>query len=513
MNKKIAAIGLIWILINSFILIFIETIPTIEATTITVDDSGGADYFKIQDALNASKNGDTVYVYSGIYNEYLTVKKSINLIGEDRENTIINGSINESVIAVRWIDDVNISNLTVINGRHGIYYWISENSSITNCNSTLNDIGFFIRDSYNFTIMDCNSNENRDQGIYLWYTEFNTITNCTSNLNGGENYTGNGIYIRYSDNNTLISCISNKNAGNGIYNDGSNNCIYEKCTSNSNGRNSYFGRGISISGSYNCAVSNSTFNNNNFSGIAVYSEEHFISNNTCNFNNYDGISTYQSERTMIVGNNIMLNDNYGIHIQYSSYIFMENNNLTNDGTFIWGDQLAHFNTHNIPTSNSVNKRPLYYYKNQSNFDIKDIPLGQIILANCTDINLESLEINNTDVALEIAYSSVINISDNKISYNNIYGFYFYSSSVSTLINNNFLNNTIYGCYFYSSSMNTIINNIFSNNKIGLAIYLSINNLVHHNHFNNNFYQGFDFTDNGNKWDDGYPSGGNYWSDY
>ena len=42
--------------------------------TIYVDDDGGTDYSTIQDAINAAENGDTIYVYSGKYNEKIFLK-------------------------------------------------------------------------------------------------------------------------------------------------------------------------------------------------------------------------------------------------------------------------------------------------------------------------------------------------------------------------------------------------------------------------------------------------------
>ena len=56
--------------------------------TVTVPD----DYPTIQEAIDNANNGDTVFVKSGIYYEEVEVDKSINLIGEDRNTTIIMGS-------------------------------------------------------------------------------------------------------------------------------------------------------------------------------------------------------------------------------------------------------------------------------------------------------------------------------------------------------------------------------------------------------------------------------------
>ena len=51
------------------------------AATLTVDDSGGANYTKIQDAIDNASVGDTILVYSGTYYENVDVNKQLNLIG------------------------------------------------------------------------------------------------------------------------------------------------------------------------------------------------------------------------------------------------------------------------------------------------------------------------------------------------------------------------------------------------------------------------------------------------
>lgn len=50
------------------------------ATTITVDESGGADHTSIQAAVNNATTGDTIEVQSGTYNETVTVSKDVTII-------------------------------------------------------------------------------------------------------------------------------------------------------------------------------------------------------------------------------------------------------------------------------------------------------------------------------------------------------------------------------------------------------------------------------------------------
>jgi parallel beta-helix repeat protein len=68
--------------------------------------------------------------------------------------------------------------------------------------------------------------------------------------------------------------------------------------------------------------------------------------------------------------------------------------------------------------------------------------------------------------------------------------------------------------------NSISSNILLNNNRGVAVNCSDDNLFFHNDFVNNAQQVYDYSwekidypPSINIWDDGYPSGGNYWSNY
>lgn len=72
----------------------------------------GLDYATIQAAINAyqTKDGHTIKVDAGIFNETLVISKSISLVGENPLNTIINGRITISG------PQVSISNFTLNGG-------------------------------------------------------------------------------------------------------------------------------------------------------------------------------------------------------------------------------------------------------------------------------------------------------------------------------------------------------------------------------------------------------------
>lgn len=59
------------------------------------------DHFdKIQDGVNGVAENGVVHVFAGLYHESVVIDKTLNLIGENRETTIIEGGNNENVITI-----------------------------------------------------------------------------------------------------------------------------------------------------------------------------------------------------------------------------------------------------------------------------------------------------------------------------------------------------------------------------------------------------------------------------
>lgn len=66
-----------------------------------VGGGGPGNYTSIQEAIDNSTNGDTIFVYSGTYNENIDTKlKKISLVGENRESTFINGQTTNPVVRI-----------------------------------------------------------------------------------------------------------------------------------------------------------------------------------------------------------------------------------------------------------------------------------------------------------------------------------------------------------------------------------------------------------------------------
>ncbi|UCG68366.1 MAG: right-handed parallel beta-helix repeat-containing protein, partial [Thermoplasmata archaeon] len=270
---------------------------------------------------------------------------------------------------------------------------------------------------------------------------------------------------------------------------------------------------------------------------------------------------------------------YGITLWYCSRYNIKGNIMTESGIWISSTMIEHWNTHNIDTLNTVNGKPVYYWKNQVG---GTVPLGsgEIILANCSKVTIENQKLTNGSVGILLGFSSynfingnnvssqrigiyllrsnenlivnntsffnsqdgigigtsdgnmVVdniasdndfgvsiyvstknNVFKNNISNNNFDGMFLYNSDENNIRYNDFYSNERYGVWPRQSDANNITaNNFYQNNEYGVYLLDSSYNYIYHNNMIENIDQAYDNRDN-NYFDNGYPSGGNYWSDY
>jgi len=211
-NKKILIMSLILILIINYISIAPAKNVISINKTIYVNDEGFGDYTKIQDAINNATDGDTIFVDSGTYFEHLLINKTINLIGENKKTTIIDGNSTKTVIYIS-ADKVTISGFTIQNSGFYFYSGIHIDSNDNNISENIiknNNWGVFITGSSNNSINSNIIHNNFVYGLYLSIANNNTISK-----NKIIKHNGDGIYLRFSSNNSIDHNII-KNNGVGI---------------------------------------------------------------------------------------------------------------------------------------------------------------------------------------------------------------------------------------------------------------------------------------------------------
>jgi parallel beta-helix repeat protein len=112
----------------------------------------------------------------------------------------------------------------------------------------------------------------------------------------------------------------------------------------------------------------------------------------------------------------------------------------------------------------------------------------------------------------VNYSFNNSINGNNITANRLGGIVHRYSSNNSLSGNNIANNWFGITLEYSSNNNSLSGNNIANNYFGITLPYSSSSSVYHNSFVNNTHH-VGSVDSTNVWDDGYSSGGNYWSDY
>ena len=423
MKNKSIIIGIILLLILSSSIPFVSSNEISSNNILYVDDDGGADYTRIQDAIDNASNGDIIFVYNGTYNENLIIHKSIDLIGENKESTFIIDDFSQTESAINIdTNNVTITNFTILG--EAVSYGIEINSDYTRI--------------YNNNIMS-------STGINIYSGNNSIIENYI------EAYTFWGIGLHWykgSSNNIMNNIINSE--GSGIY-------LISLCKNN-----------------------------------------------------------------IIINNNIT-SKRYGIGLVESNGNIIADNNMQKGGLLLLDSY------DNFAYNNSVNGKPIAYFKDESNFIINQ-DYGQIIIINCENITIEKQYIidvqagihlyqsknciiqNNivahtdpfTGDGIIIFQSENIKIMNNTLSYLDAIRIY---NSSNSIISYNYIFNCRTGIFLEYCNKIEILKNNIVNNSLHIELYfgsmnsiITMNNLIGHrpmalfcdpinanNNWNNNYW--------------------------
>jgi parallel beta-helix repeat protein len=246
-----------------------------------VGGSGPGNYSKIQDAIDNASDGDTVFVYddSSPYNENLIINKTLNLIGEDKETTEINGYDT-------LLDVVNIYNTSNVKVQ-----------------------GFTIKNSYNDWI----------GGIRVHYSD-----HCIISDNNIIDHSWAGIFIpKGCDNLTIISNTISKVQYGILFNYGGKNCLIKDNIVSGDGYNKSI-VGMSIDGT-NIHIAGNTITNN-FMGLDLMDAKNFVMTHNDISKNIIGINIHDVFNSTI-NFNIITNNALGMLLIESTDNIIQNNNF------------------------------------------------------------------------------------------------------------------------------------------------------------------------------------------
>jgi parallel beta-helix repeat protein len=252
-------------------------------------------------------------------------------------------------------------------------------------------------------------------------------------------------------------------------------------------RNSSFshGEGLNLLTTTTHNITDNVFNH--YAGVRIQSPGHFIANNQ--FGDDGDVSLESVNNT--VNNNSFIWSSIWVSVGKNT---VSNNRLSqgyagteplivvdSDSNNITGNTLSNTTKVAIRVRGSLN----IISANSVTSSKEGIELGSIYPNNTVSHN----EISGCEIAIDIPGSD-----DNTILWNRIEG-------------------GLYGIKVGVGDRNQIVGNEVSRTgSFGIQIRGSTGNLVHHNTLIDNAIQAMD-DQTSNSWDNGYPSGGNYWSDY
>ncbi|MEX0569212.1 MAG: NosD domain-containing protein, partial [Candidatus Njordarchaeota archaeon] len=228
---------------------------------------------------------------------------------------------------------------------------------------------------------------------------------------------------------------------------------------------------------------------------------------------YYGIFINQCSNITIFQNNLSSNVHDGIYAKRSSCNKIIENTITNNGLAIY----LSYSHNNTISANTLydNNAGISLLKSSEN----DISMNYLV-NNTLGVWLYDFSSNNTisgnNILMHTTSAIIIQDGLNNIIYlnnitNNDYGVCLHSSR-NNIVYENIIRNSSQGILITDSSNNTVRMNNISNNYYGIRCSYASYNSIYHNNFNNNVYQAQNIH-SVNIWDNGYPSGGNFWSDY
>jgi len=234
--------------------------------------------------------------------------------------------------------------------------------------------------------------------------------------------------------------------------------------------------GIHLLAVQNGTIEDSTLSGNR-DGIRAVGRNLTIANNTVSLNTDEGIFVGSAggppNANTVVGNTVTSNTWSGINLNDCSYVTVAGNVVRSNGAFgIW----------------------LWYSDH----------------VNVTGNNASF----NRNAGVSVGHSTDVFVSGNSL-YRNLNGIGVGYGGRTTVANNTVASSDYSGIAFYTSNEVLVTGNtIVGNPSVGIGLDVDVTGArLDHNAFFANGVQADDRTGAGTAWDDGYPSGGNYWSDH
>jgi parallel beta-helix repeat protein len=321
--------------------------------------------------------------------------------------------------------------------------------------------------------------------------------------------------------------------------------------------------GLSLYSSPNCNIRSNTFVSNGFgifvqvsTGVNIY--DNVVANNTGN-----GVNFSYSDNSSAQGNSVSGNDGYGVVFQAVQFASAVNNllkNNTQSGIYMYGCFLGQVNSNVIEYNQvGITLQSSLDTKIDGNQVLGNVHEGILLMGSpSSDVGANTV-LNNSWEGMSFQNSANSTLNANVVYHNMRFGIWLQDSPQVTILNSNVSSNALDGIYLRGSDGSRILNSVLNGNgdagcrlffsdlvalgqnnitnnregvriflsndntindnrllkniEYGINIYNSTRNKLYHNNFINNTVQNAKVLNASSVWDDSYPDGGNYWSDY
>jgi len=227
------------------------------------------------------------------------------------------------------------------------------------------------------------------------------------------------------------------------------------------------------------------------------------------------------ENVTILENRVSFND-IGVLAESSVRVRIEDNNVHDNE---YGLVLRNLTGATLRTNDvSYNWRGTEFYASREaalydNTYSWNVDAAMILGSVSYEVTLIANNVSNNGNGISYGgFSQNVSLLANIVSSNLGWGISVGSTANVSITGNRIAANGDYGIIMGYGTNATIANNVLASNPVGIHLYGSPilgppGVLVRHNDILANTAQAFDDQGLSNVWDDGYPSGGNFWSDY
>ncbi len=428
------------------------------ARTIVAFNSIEGGHLTLESSSDSSIISNTISDYPGV-GIIVVSSQSVSAAG----NTLVSCGIKLSGSTLAQFNTHDITTSNLVNGKPVQYYKNQTSVSapsnsgqviFANCSQATVDSIEFYETTYavsayysnnmtfsNVSTYDC------DKGIYIYHAQDCDILSCSAQFSGSLNNAFEAYYLDRA----VVNDSSVTGGERGLYIYLSSFVEVNRCLFSSYyGIYAYTTAFVTIS---NCSISET--------GTGVYSlSSTAVSIEGCAFNGDNiGVCLESSSCVSVMSSTFEGFENNAIYIYDTTDSMFEGNTMRGCSIGVEGYFLEAWNTHTISTTNTVNGKPVYYWKNQTYGAIPS-DAGEAILANCSNIQVTGLNISNATQAIVTGYTTATEVSSNVIT-GMRYGVYSIYCDMLSIKTNEINEGREYDIYQLYSTNLTVSNNEFT----------------------------------------------------